>query len=84
MTINVSIRVVNAEGDPIPFLTIYATEAIYFTDQADECETDDEGYGELSFNAFGNEMTLEIYIENQPQGKFRVKDGKTLSFTYDD
>lgn len=79
MSTSFSVRVVNSNGNPMRSIRVYADFGILSGGITEY--TDDNGWAE--FNASGNYVSVELFVDGNSYGDYGVSDGETFSFTLD-
>ena len=72
-----SIRVINDDGDPVGGIDVAASFGI-FHGMIEET-TNDDGWAE--FEASGDYVSAELFVDGRSKGEHALSDGETFSFT---
>lgn len=74
-----SVRVVDSEGEPRSGISVYANFGLMHGGLTER--TDDNGWAE--FEASGDYVTVELFVDGESEGDHGLEDGETFSFKVD-
>ena len=77
MSMSFSVKVVNSGGDGVEGIRVYADFGLLHGGLTEY--TGSDGWAE--FEASGNYVTVELYLDGESQGDHGLSDGDTFSFS---